>query len=483
MCRLAAAVSAVAALHANAAAQEIDTLALRAHTYYLAHDLLEGRGTGTRGEHLAAQYIISQLKRIGVSGAGPNGAYFQPVPLKEARVDDRATTLRITTGSQEREFRSGADFLLNTGGARAFRDFGGRLVYAGRPEEAAAALAGMRSLRGHVPVVLGPLGGEATALVPDWIARGAEGVILLIPNAELFELYRRSRGDTRFYVDADVGDPVWQPDLPVLLAGPELFSLISAAAASVPQSARRDGAVLLDQRAQATIRVDPAPIQAANVAALIAGRDPALRHEVVVFTAHYDHLGVGVPVNGDSIYNGFADNAAGVAMLLTAAQALVERPLAHSALFLFFTGEERGLLGSSYYASAPLVPLDRVAGVINLDAGAPPAPPVSWRVATKDRSRLAETAVRVAAERGWSAELVTASPNSDHWPFAARDVPAIFLIPGLEWEGLNATERDALRTRWDRYHQAGDEWHPEFPFAGLGRYAEYALAVARALGE
>jgi hypothetical protein len=461
------------------AAQEIDTLALRAHTYYLAHDLLGVRGTDTRGEHLAAHYIISQLKRAGVPGAGPDGSYLQPVPLVEARVDHTATTLRLTGPAGTMSYRSHADFVVNTGGAQAFRDFSGQLVFAGTPEEAGAALAGTRSLRGLVPVLTAPPAAAALVLIPDWIARGAEGVIILVPNPQLFAIYQRSRGDTRLHVAADVGDPVWQPDLPVLLAGPGLAQVITDAVQAARPGTR---AARLNLRVDAAIRVQPRRVEAANVAALLPGSDRTLRDEVVVLTAHYDHLGIGMAMNGDSIYNGFSDNAAGVAMVLAAAEALARAPLPRSVLFLFFTGEERGLLGSSYYASAPLLPLARIIGLVNLDAGAPPAPPVTWHVVTREASPLAETAARIARERGWQAELAAAAPNSDHWPFAARGVPAIFLVPGLEWEGLGTDERDALRARWDRYHAADDHWERDFPFAGVARYAEYALAVVREVG-
>ena len=115
------------------------------------------------------------------------------------------------------------------------------------------------------------------------------------------------------------------------------------------------------------------------------------------------------------------------------------------------------------------------------DAGAPPAPPVSWRLAAGD-SALAHVATAVAAGRGWSTTVSPATPNSDHWPFAARGVPAVFIVPGNEWENTTPEARAALRQRWDRYHQAGDRWHPDFPFAGLGRYAEFAMMLGYEVG-
>ena len=170
-------------------------------------------------------------------------------------------------------------------------------------------------------------------------------------------------------------------------------------------------------------------------------------------------------------------------MLLAIADALRRDPPARSALFLFFTGEERGLLGSSYYVTAPLVPLERTVAVINLDAGAPPAPPRRWRVAGGTLSTLGELAARTAARFGWTAEPSGARPNSDYWPFLRRGVPAAFLIPGQEWDGVSREERERLRQRWDRYHQPDDEWAADFPWAGLERYARLALELGRVVAE
>ena len=145
------------------------------------------------------------------------------------------------------------------------------------------------------------------------------------------------------------------------------------------------------------------------------------------------------------------------------------------------TGEERGLLGSDHYVADPLWPLDRTLAVVNLDAGAPPAMPVSWRLAGVDSSGLGAAAIRVARDRGW--EVATSPPraNSDYFPFHRAGIPAVFVIPGpAPYEGLTADSSAALRSRWDRYHQASDHWYPRFPFEGLRRYAEFALLI---LGE
>lgn len=467
----------IALAAAPAAAQrvklpDIDTLTLRAHTRFLADDALEGRGTGTRGEQVARAYIASELLRLGLQGAGPSGEFLLPVPLRAARIDPSTRLVLGEPDGEVREFTHGRDFVLNTGGASAFHDFEGEVVFAGAPAEAEQALAGV-DLRGRVVAVTGPLGASALALLPAWTEAGVTGVVLLVGQQTQFDLYVRSRGDTRHFIAANVQDPVWQPALPVIIAGPELSSALLAGTPAFDGTAEP-----LRRSVDVSVVVHEQPTPVANIAAVLPGDDPALRDEYVVYTAHYDHLGVSAPdAEGDSIYNGFSDNAAGVAMLLAIAEALVDDPPARSILFIFFTGEERGLLGASYFATQPAVPLEQMHALINLDAGAPPAPPVSWRIAGGDASPLGPLAEQVARERGWTAQLGSASPNSDYWPFLQRGVAAVFLIPGEVWENTTPEQRDALRHRWDRYHQPGDHYHLDFPFSGLKRYAEFALEL------
>jgi hypothetical protein len=462
-------------LAAQTTAAGVDTVAIRAHTRFLTDDLLEGRGTGTRGEALAAAYIESQLMRLGVARIGDSWQH--PVPLVGATIAP-GTRLELRTNAATRAFETPRDFVWNTGGARAFRDFEGDVLFAGTPAEAADALRGVE-LRGAVVAIVGLPGAAASWLVPDWIERGVAGVLCLAPEPGYYDLVVRSRGGVRYYVDADVGDPVWQPDLPIIVAGPELTRALFHGRDAADAPPFRLAATLA-----ATIRVNRESLRSANVAGLLRGSDPARAGEVVVYTAHYDHLGIGLAdATGDSIYSGFSDNAAGVAMLLAIAERLAEQPPAHSTAFLFFAAEERGLLGSSYFAARPPLQLDGIRALINLDAGAPPAPPVSWRIAAGEHAdEVVAAAASVARRRGWTVDVGAATPNSDHWPFASRGVPAIFIIPGPQWEGVSEAQARALRARWDRYHQPGDRWDEAFPFAGLGRYADFALEVGREAG-
>lgn len=458
-------------------------MALRSHAMFLADDLLLGRATGSPGERIAALYVQAQLARAGIPGGAQGGAHLQPVPIVEARIDAARSTLTIALDGDALQGRFPDDAVVAASGLGALRDFGGDAVFVG---DAARALAAPpeadAALHGRVAVLASLPGSAAATLIPRWTAAGVSGVLVLLPDAESFLSFRAARGEVPSYVDAEIMDPIWQPALPMVVIGPGLSAaLLERVAAAGPGTALP---LPLAARVVVALAVERTPRPAHNVLGLLPGSDPDRGHEIVVLSAHLDHLGVGVPdASGDSIYNGFSDNAAGVGMALAIADALARRPPARSVLFAFFTGEERGLLGSTYFADHPTVPFEHIVAAVNLDAGAPPAPPMSWRLATGEDRTLADLAIGVARARGWRAEAVPASANSDHWPFVARGVPAVFVIPGEEWEGISGMRRDTLKARWDHYHRPSDEWSPDFPLGGLERYASFALEIVRATAD
>lgn len=449
-------------------AQQIDSMLLRNHTRVLSADSLEGRGAGSRGERAAARYIEQQLRAMGLR---PLADSFQlAVPLERATIRNATLTLSAKDGTS-RTFRNLSDFVWNTGAREAFRGFEGPAAYATDVRDTSAA-----SLRGKVMVVVGTLGSDAAWLVPLWQRHGVQAILSVIQDSAQFELISRSRGESRFFT-AGAEDPIWQSHLPVVVASPRLGrALLGPRLDSLQQ-----GAPPIEQLGttiRTTIDATFDALPTTNVAAVIPGTNPAAT-EMVVYTAHYDHLGIGAPnTSADSIFNGFSDNAAGVSMLLAIADAMRHAPPAHPVAFLFFAAEERGLLGSSYFAAHPPFPLERIKAVINLDGGSPPAPPVEWRMPAHPADGPVVAATRtVAARLGWNVEFGPPTPNSDHWPFAIRGIPVGFLIPGFRWENLSDAEREQLRQRWDRYHQLEDEWHPEYPFSGMRRYAQFALEI------
>jgi hypothetical protein len=460
----------------------IDSMALRAHTYFLSHDLLEGRETGSRGGEVAARYLAAAAERLGLKGAAEGGAWFQDVPLVEATIDTSTTTFALTDSLGTRTFRSPSAFVPNGGTAASLTGFGGELAWVGGASDVLARADRLPPLGGRVAIMAGVFGADAAA-ADTLAARGATGVIELVGNDEIYKLYADSRGPTRMYV-ADPGvRSSFVPAIPAVIVRAALARALLPRIDSDEQLARPF--LIAGRRVAINIRTSQRMVTARNVAAVLRGRDPALRGEYVVFSAHYDHLGIGTPdATGDSIYNGFTDNAAGCAALLAIAQSLVSARPARSALFLFFTGEERGLLGSDWFVAHPTVSVKSIAAVINLDAGAPPGRPVRWHVTGGGRSTLGAVALDVAFREGWEAETRPPSPNTDYFPFLRIGVPAVFLVPAPSaYEGLTLDSSNALRRRWDHYHAPADEWSVEFPFEGLVRYSDFALRLGLALSE
>jgi hypothetical protein len=442
----------------------VDTLALRAHTYYLASDLLLGRATGSEGAALAALYIEAQCRGLGLVPV--DGAYTHRVPLES--ITARRDSSWLDIGGQR--FIPSDDFLISSGVKVALHGFRGPPVYAGTEDGIRAHPESLPPLDGRVAVVGGTLRREGANLLAS---RGAVGLVQVVDDSATFALYVASRGATLTLVaDSSVVSSFF-PVLPAVIVGPGMIPAL------------RD-ALRAQRPVELAVTFATRPLPAENVTCLLPGADAGERDTAIAFTAHFDHLGVSVPdASGDSIYNGFSDNAAGVAMLLAIGKAIRDGPrgaLRHSVLFLFFTGEERGLLGSDYFVAHPAYPLDRIRAVINLDAGAPPAPPWTWRLAGGTNNPLGALGVDVAAAQGWSATTSPATANSDYFPFVRHDVPAIFIVPGpAPYEGLSADSSQALRRRWDRYHQPGDAFYEDFPFTGLQRYAEYAYRIALAV--
>jgi hypothetical protein len=476
-----ASVAVIAAVSAEAAAGQVqvDTLLIKASTFFLAHDLLQGRATGTAGADIAAAYIASECLALGLEPAGPS--YTQAVPLEEATVGP-GTGLLVRRAMRETRFSYPADFTPEIGTRSTLANFTGPAVFVGAASELHVGSLEKLDLEGAVAVTAGArVSPDMTRVLKQL---GVVGVVYLLGDEASYELIRRSHGETQLYHADSTVRSSFLPAIPSVVAGPRLsYAVVSGTAVErgeplPPGPLGRELSLKLDVRSRA--------FEGANVACLLPGSDPAANDTVIAFTAHYDHLGVGVPDStGDTIYNGFSDNAAGVAMLLAIAKAAAQNPrgsLRHSALFLFLVGEERGLLGSDYYVSHPVWPLERTRAVINIDAGAPPGLLVSWQLAGVDSSGLGGLAVAVAADHGWTATTSPPRANSDYYPFVREGVPGVLVIPGPEpYEGLTADSSAALRRTWERYHQPADEWAADFPFIGLARYAEYGYLIAVAV--
>ncbi|HKA02249.1 MAG TPA: M28 family peptidase, partial [Candidatus Solibacter sp.] len=229
-------------------------------------------------------------------------------------------------------------------------------------------------------------------------------------------------------------------------------------------------------------------IQTRNVVGLIPGSDPKLKDEVVIYSAHWDHFGIGEPVNGDNIYNGAIDNATGCAIVLELARvwgALPQKPR-RSALFLFVTAEEAGLLGSAYYGTHPLVPISKTAIDLNYDALYPFGRAVDTVITGAERTTIYPLAQQIAKRVGLEISE-DAQPEaghyfrSDHFSLSKVGVPAFSIEHATQFAGKPAGYGKQMYEEYNskNYHQPSDEYRPEWDFTALQQVAEYGFLLGR----
>jgi Zn-dependent M28 family amino/carboxypeptidase len=236
--------------------------------------------------------------------------------------------------------------------------------------------------------------------------------------------------------------------------------------------------------------VDAQVIKSRNVVALIPGSERA--DETIIYSGHWDHLGVGAPdAKGDKIYNGAVDNGTGMAALIELARAYSQGPAPkRSVVFLAVTAEEKGLLGSEYYAANPLYPLEKTVGVINLDALSPQGPSRNFTISGSAKLDLLDLLVAKARQRN---QAYAADPKpeagyffrSDHFSFAKRGVPALSFGSGEDWiaGGTAAGKAEEENYTKDRYHQPADEWNAKWPFTGMASDLELLYGLGRDLAD
>ncbi|MBA2733550.1 MAG: M28 family peptidase [Acidobacteria bacterium] len=503
------------------ASSPINEQFLRAHIKFLSDDQLEGRGTGAPGGELGAKYIAAQLEAMGLKGAGKDGSFFQPVSLVGVKADPQ-TTLTVSAGAKSETFKFADEFVAFTGAQAPEVDVNAEMVFVGygidAPEQRWSDYKGdAKDYRGKILVMLvndppattdekNLFGGRALTYYGRWTykyeeaaRRGAAGVILLHTDESAgypWSVVRTSNGSWRFDIARGEGDATpylnlrsWMTDAAarrmMQLAGKDLDELRK-------QAASRDfQPVKLNLQTSINIRSELKRVKAPNVVAVLPGRDPKLRDEYVVYSAHHDHLGIGEPnKKGDRIYNGAVDNASGVASVLAIADALTRLPAndkpRRSILFLFPTAEEQGLFGAEWYTRNPLVPLKKTAANVNLDSMNILGLTRDFIPLGAERSTLRAVVEAVARERG-----LTVAPDqrpeqgsfyrSDHFPFAKAGVPSISLKEGKDFvgqpKGWGEEKFKAYNTA--NYHQPSDEYSDSWNLKGMVQSAEIALAIGR----
>ncbi len=521
---VAAGVGVVSSQQPRSESSGINEVMLKAHIKFLSDDLLEGRGTGARGGELAAKYIAAQLEAIGVKGAGVNGSFFQPVSLVGVKADPN-TRLTISGSNGSESFKFADDFVAFTGAQTAEVEVDADLVFVGyginAPEQRWNDYKGDVDYRGKILVMLvndppataeepNLFGGKTLTYYGRWTykyeeaaRRGAAGAILLHTDQSAgypWGVVRTSNGSWRFDIERGPNDTTpflqfrsWVTDDAarrlMKLGGQDLDALRAQAAT------RNFQPVKLGLKGKLNLKSEVKRVAAPNVVGVLEGSDPQLRSEYVVYSAHWDHLGVGAPnKDGDTIYNGALDNASGIACVLAIAETLAKSPLAQrprrSSLFLFPTAEEQGLLGAEWYAKHPVVPLDKTAANVNLDSMNVLGPTHDFIPLGAERSTLKAVVDAVAQELG-----LRVSPDarpeqgsfyrSDHFPFAKAGVPSISLKEGSDYvgrpKGWGEEQFRAYNTA--HYHQPSDEMRDSWDFRGMIQEAEIALAIGRRISD
>lgn len=220
-----------------------------------------------------------------------------------------------------------------------------------------------------------------------------------------------------------------------------------------------------------------------NVIGVVPSKSGARTGRAIGITAHFDHLGVGRPDStGDTIYNGFLDDAIGVAMALDVARRYARAPGDRPLVVMFFNLEEQGLLGAKAFVERPDVApvLQRLDLVIGVDAGSPAGEALDWQLMgglpEHAGTRLADS---IARARGWSTVATPPRAISDVFPFSQKGVPILFPIPGQRWRDMTAQDRNTLMKRFDHYHQPGDEYDPAFPLTGTRAFADWLYEIVR----
>ena len=451
------------------------------HVEVLATDEMRGRETGSPEHRKAAEYVAAKFKAAGLAPGGPSG-YLQPVEFRSRRLDETASSLALVTNGTAQPVTLGEQAYFGLRLAPAPRVEAG-LVFAGNglqvPEVGHDDFAGL-DVRGKVVVyVVGSPAQVPGALSAHyqsaWVRAetlrrlGAIGTIA-IPNPSSSDVPWARSSANRLAAAMTLADPAlgdaagqqvaitWNAahaDPLFAGSGHRIQDLLASADKREPLPR-----FALTPSVRAVMKVESAPVTSDNVIGVLKGSDPALANEYVVLTAHLDHVGVGAPINGDAIYNGAMDNASGIATLIEAASAIAAARPKRSVLFVAVTAEEKGLLGSRYFARHPTVPRSAIVANINMDMFLPLYPLTSLMVLGLDESDLGDDIRGVAQEMGLQ---VAADPQplrnrfirSDQYSFIREGVPALAMKVGYA-PGSPEAAVDAAWTK-ERYHAPSDD--------------------------
>ncbi len=499
---------------ATAGTPDISGARVRAHVEFLADDLLEGREAGTRGYDLAARYVATELELVGLKPAADDGTYFQKVPLRKSTLSSSGVSVSPVSGGAAQPLSIPDEAIVLASHTLPQVDVTGPVVFVGygvtAPEVSYDDYAGV-DVHGKIVLVLY----NAPAKFPSEIKahyaspvqkmknaadHGATGIISMFTPDDQKRIpweYAKTRatepGFTSIQPDGTpfVNEPRMHAAAYVSDTGArKLFAGASASMDDAIASAVRGESRPVALGTSVTIKAVTTHSDAAsaNVVAKLEGSDPALAKTSVLLTAHLDHLGLGHEVNGDRINNGAYDNASGSAILLEVARALASRARApkRSTLVVFVTAEEKGLIGSDYFARHPVKAAGQMIADVNLDMPVFMTPS-SDLVAFGSENSTLDALVKRASE----AEGYTLSPDpmpeenifvrSDQYSFVKQGVPSVYLMPGFTPKDPKSTTprfQDFLKSN---YHKPSDDLSLPMDLDAVTRFTRVNYRVLEAI--
>jgi len=487
---------------------------IRAHVKYLASDELQGRGMGQKGSDLAADYIGKEFESYGLKPAGDSGTYFQSVPMVGVKTLPQTTFEAQRDGGETLSLKNLDDFVTNNESQTETADFSAPIVFVGfgikAPEynwddyknydlHGKVALLFVSEPASDDPQFFK---GKALTYYGRWTykyeetARRGAIATLIIHRTDLasygWEVVRNSMGTERSYLKRD-GTPKLEAASWVQL---ETAKKIVAAGGSdldklYQQAQSRDfRPVELPVKLKAHVASELHPFVSRNVVAKIEGHDEKRKDEAILYTAHYDHLGINPALKGDNIYNGAVDNATGCGIVLELARVAASNAASEaqvperSVYFAVVTAEEQGLLGSEYFGKHPPVPAGKISLDLNFDALPPIGVPEEVQVSGAERTTFYPAVESVAKSSGLAIRPDSRPEaghyyRSDHFSLARVGIPSFSVSEGQKFKGHVAAWGEAQAQDYvkNHYHQPSDEYQKNWNFKGLARMAQFGYEL------
>ncbi|ABF39811.1 peptidase M28 [Candidatus Koribacter versatilis Ellin345] len=495
---------------AQSAINNVNPEIIRAHVRFLSLDLLEGRGTGQRGGDIAAEYIGTQFASYGLKPIGDNGSYLQKVEMLGIKTKPESSYAVTTEKGQKLDLKPGQDIVSMDETGNASDEIDAPIVWVGfgitAPEYRWDDYSGL-DVKGKVLLMLvneppstDPNFFKAKALTyyGRWTYKyeqaarmGAVGVIL-VHQTEMasygWDVVHNSWGGERSYLRANNEPQLKAASWIQYNVAKQIFADSDIDIAKAISEAGRPGFKGRELNAHFKAHVESAvrPFNSYNVVAELQGSDSKLTDQAIMYSAHYDHLGIDPNQSGDNIYNGAADNATGCGILLEIARVMSASPVKpkRSVIFASVTAEEQGLRGSEYLGKNPPIPARNISLDLNFDDVPPIGMPEEVQVSGAERTTFYPVVEQTAKE--FKLTIVPDSRpeaghyyRSDHFSLARVGVPAFSVNEGEKFAGHDKDwgEKQAQDYNKNRYHQVTDEYKPEMDFSGDALMAKFGVAL------